>query len=82
MADLGEAAREVSQRLSRLFLQGVDGRRAVCWGKEIFQQDTHWRNLILFYGYFHGDNGAGLGTSHQIGWTGLVAKLLEQSGEA
>ena len=55
--------------------------RAVYSGEQIFQQDPHWKDLILFYEYFHGDNGAGLGASHQTGWTGLVAKLLEQAGE-
>jgi hypothetical protein len=50
-------------------------------GTEIFQKDPHWKDLILFYEFFHGDNGAGIGASHQTGWTGLVAKLIEQSGE-
>ena len=61
--------------------RGQDGRRPVAGGLELFQSDPHWRDLILFYEYFHGDNGAGLGASHQTGWTGLVAKLIEQSGE-
>jgi hypothetical protein len=78
---LGEVATELSHRLVRLFLRGPDGRRPVYGGAEKFQTDPHWRDLLLFYEYFHGDDGAGIGASHQTGWTGLVAKLLEQSGE-
>ena len=78
---LGEVATELSRRLSSIFLRDADGRRAVFGGQEIFQQDPHWRDLILFHEYFHGDNGAGVGASHQTGWTALVAKLLQQSGE-
>ena len=78
---LGEVAADLSRRLSRLFLRDGSGRRAVYGGTEKFQHDPHWRDLILFYEYFHGDNGAGIGASHQTGWTGLVAKLLQQSGE-
>jgi hypothetical protein len=77
---LWDAAREISRGLSHLFLQR-DGRRAVYGSSQLFQEDPHWRDLILFYEYFDGDNGAGLGASHQTGWTALVAKLLEQSGE-
>jgi len=80
-ATLWEVAAELSRRLTRLFLRDADGRRPVYGGTEKFQQDPHWRDLILFYEYFHGDNGAGLGASHQTGWTALVAKLLQQSGE-
>jgi len=72
---------ELSRRLTRIFLQGPDGRRPVHGGVDAFQEDPHWRDLVLFYEYFHGDNGAGIGASHQTGWTGLVAKLLQQSGE-
>ncbi|HEX8835411.1 MAG TPA: hypothetical protein VF748_00615 [Candidatus Acidoferrum sp.] len=79
--DLWRVAAEISRRLVHIFLRGRTGRRPVSSGAEIFQSDPHWRELILFYEYFHGDNGAGLGASHQTGWTGLVAKLLEQSGE-
>jgi hypothetical protein len=79
--DLWQVATELSQRLTRIFLRADDGRRPVFGGTEIFQRDPHWRDLILFYEYFHGDNGAGIGASHQTGWTGLVAKLLQQSGE-
>jgi len=81
MLDLWEVAAELSRRLTRIFLSGADGRRPVYGGTETFQRDPHWRDLILFYEYFHGDNGAGIGASHQTGWTGLVAKLLQQSGE-
>jgi hypothetical protein len=81
MLTLGDVAAELSRRLSRLFLQGPDGGRAVYDGVTKFRQDPHWRELVLFHEYFHGDNGAGLGASHQTGWTALVAKLLQQSGE-
>ncbi len=77
---LWEVGREVSRRLSHIFLR-KDGRRAVYGDVELFQKDPYWRDLILFYEYFNGDNGAGLGASHQTGWTALVAKLIEQSGE-
>ena len=79
--NLWQVAAELSRRLSRIFLPGPDGRRPVYGGTEIFQRDPHWRGLIPFHEYFHGDNGAGIGASHQTGWTGLVAKLLQQSGE-
>jgi len=78
---LGEVACELSKRLSHVFLRDSHGRRAVFGGAEKFQTDPHFRDHILFYEYFHGDNGAGLGASHQTGWTALVAKLLQQSGE-
>ncbi len=78
---LWDVSAELSRRLTRIFMQGPDGRRPVHGGAEKFQIDPHWRDLILFYEYFHGDNGAGIGASHQTGWTGLVAKLLQQSGE-
>jgi hypothetical protein len=81
MLTLGEVAAELSRRLSRIFLRADDGRRPVFGGQATFQQDPHWRDLILFHEYFHGDNGAGIGASHQTGWTALVAKLLQQSGE-
>jgi hypothetical protein len=79
--NLWQVGTELSRRLAHIFLPGPDGRRAVNGGTEIFNQDPHWRDLISFYEYFHGDNGAGIGASHQTGWTGLVAKLLQQSGE-
>jgi hypothetical protein len=78
--DLWQVAAEISRRLVHIFLRGSDGRRAVAGGTEVFQNDPHWKDLILFYEYFHGDNGAGIGASHQTGWTGLVAKLIEQTG--
>ncbi len=78
---LWEVAAEISRRLSRIFLKDERGQRAVYNGRGIFQSDPHWRDLVLFHEYFHGDTGAGLGASHQTGWTGLVAKLLQQSGE-
>jgi Glycosyl hydrolase family 63 C-terminal domain len=77
---LWEVASEISRRVSHLFLRR-DNRRAIYGATEKFQNDPYWRDLILFYEYFHGDNGTGLGASHQTGWTALVAKLLEQSGE-
>jgi hypothetical protein len=77
---LWEVAQELSRRLTRLFLRGEDGRRPVYGGLEQFQRDPHWRDCLLFYEYFHGNNGAGLGASHQTGWTALVAKLIQQSG--
>ena len=77
---LRDVAGEISRRLTCIFLRDAAGRRAVHGGSEIFQTDPHWRDLPLFYEYFHGDNGTGLGASHQTGWTGLVAKLLQQSG--
>ncbi len=61
----------------RTFLPDADGRRPVYGGTERFQRDPHWRHLLLFYEYFHGDDGAGLGASHQTGWTGLVARLVQ-----
>jgi hypothetical protein len=79
--NLWQVAAELSRRLTRIFLRGPDGRRPVYGAIETFQRDPHWRDLILFHEYFHGDTGAGLGASHQTGWTGLVAKLLQQSGE-
>jgi hypothetical protein len=78
---LGEVAGDLSRRLSHLFLRNGNARRPIYGGTEKFQTDPHWRDLILFYEYFHGDIGAGIGASHQTGWTGLVAKLLQQSGE-
>jgi hypothetical protein len=81
LATLWDVAGELSRRLTRIFLRGGDGRRPVHGGVARFQTDPHWRDLVLFYEYFHGDNGAGIGASHQTGWTGLVAKLLQQTGE-
>jgi hypothetical protein len=77
---LFEVALEIVRRLTGTFLRDADGRRPVYGGTAKFQDDPHWRDLILFYEYFHGDNGAGLGASHQTGWTGLVAPMLDLFG--
>ena len=82
LMNLFEVAREISDRLTRIFLRDESGRRPVYGGTEKFQTDPHWKDYILFYEYFHGDNGAGLGASHQTGWTGLVATLMELFGHA
>ena len=80
MMTLWEVAAEISKRLSRIFLRDADGRRAVFGGTAKFQNDPYWRDLVPFYEYFHGDHGAGIGASHQTGWTAVVAKLLQQNG--
>jgi hypothetical protein len=80
LMNLFEVAREIANRLERIFLRDQSGRRPVYGGSEKFQTDPQWKDYILFYEYFHGDNGAGLGASHQTGWTGLVAKLIELFG--
>jgi hypothetical protein len=80
MMNLFEVSKDIADRLSRIFLRNEQGKRPVYGGTETFQSDPHWRDLILFYEYFHGDNGAGLGASHQTGWTGDVAKLIELYG--
>lgn len=77
MMTLAEIAADLSQRLIRLFLP-AEGGRPIYGDQQTFQDDPHWRDYVLFYEYFHGDNGAGLGASHQTGWTGLVAKLIQQ----
>jgi hypothetical protein len=77
---LFEIAGDISSRLSNIFLRDGSGRRPVYGGASKFQEDPHWRDLILFYEYFHGDSGAGIGASHQTGWTGLVAALLDFFG--
>jgi hypothetical protein len=74
--NLYQVAEEISRRLAGIFLRDGQGRRAVYGGTRKFQEDPHWRDLVLFYEYFHGDNGAGIGASHQTGWTGLVARLM------
>ena len=81
MRTLWEVAAELSQRLVSIFLQTPTGQRPVYGATERFQTDPDWRNLLLFYEYFHGDNGAGIGASHQTGWTGLIAKLIQQFAE-
>ncbi len=78
--NLFEVAKEISRRLAAIFVRVASGRRPVYGGTAKFQNDPHWRDLVLFYEYFHGDNGAGLGASHQTGWTGLIARLLDLFG--
>jgi hypothetical protein len=70
-------ADEITHRLAGIFLRDANGRRPVYGGAVKFQEDPHWRDLLLFYEYFHGDNGAGLGASHQTGWTGIIARLMQ-----
>jgi hypothetical protein len=82
MMTLWEVAGELSRRMTNIFLQDERGRRPVFGNLEKFQTDPHWRDLILFHEYFHGDSGAGVGASHQTGWTGVVTKLMQQSGES
>jgi hypothetical protein len=79
--DLWDVSAALSRRLSSIFVRDDAGRRAVFGGARKFQEDPHWRDLLLFYEYFHGDDGSGIGASHQTGWTALVAKLLQQSGD-
>ena len=78
--NLFEVSREIANRLISIFLRDETGRRPVFGGAERFQTDPHWRDCLQFYEYFHGDNGAGIGASHQTGWTGGVAKLIEIFG--
>jgi hypothetical protein len=80
LMNLFEVAREIANRLARIFLRDKSGRRPVYGGIEKFQTDPNWKDYILFHEYFHGDNGAELGASHQTGWTGVVAKLIELFG--
>jgi hypothetical protein len=79
--NLFEVAREIANRLISIFLRGPDSRRPVYGATEKFQSDPHWRDCLLFYEYFHGDNGAGIGASHQTGWTGVIATLIELFGK-
>jgi hypothetical protein len=81
LMNLYEVAREIAARLTRIFLRDAQGRRPVYGGVGKLQSDPHWRDHLLFYEYFHGDNGAGIGASHQTGWTGLVATLIELFGK-
>jgi hypothetical protein len=74
---LFEVAKEIAGRLSSIFLRDANGQRPVYGGTRKFQDDPHWRDYILFYEYFHGDNGAGLGASHQTGWTGGISRLID-----
>ena len=82
MLTLWEVSTELSRRLSSTFLRDKNGRRPVFGNLEKFQTDPNWNDLVLFHEYFHGDSGAGVGASHQTGWTGVVTKLIQQSGEA
>lgn len=75
--NLYEVAHELSRRLLSIFLRDAEGKRPVYGGTKKFQEDPHWKDYILFYEYFHGDNGAGLGASHQTGWTGIIARVLD-----
>jgi hypothetical protein len=77
---LFEVAHELGERLIRIFLRDDAGRRPVYGGTEKFQTDPHWKDLVLFYEYFHGDNGAGIGASHQTGWTGCIAQIISVNG--
>ena len=77
---LFEVASELGQRLTSIFVPDADGRRPVYGGSERFQTDPNWKDMLQFYEYFHGDNGAGLGASHQTGWTGLVARVIQVRG--
>jgi hypothetical protein len=78
--NLFEVSHEIANRLTRIFLPDEQGRRPVFGGIQKFQTDPHWRDCLQFHEYFHGDNGAGLGASHQTGWTGLVARLIQMYG--
>jgi hypothetical protein len=80
MMNLFEVAKNIADRLAGIFLKDTSGRRPVYGGTKTFQEDPHWRDFVLFYEYFHGDNGAGLGASHQTGWTGAVASLIQLFG--
>jgi hypothetical protein len=78
---LYQVAQEITRRLASTFMRDQDGHRPVYGATKKFQEDPYWRDLILFYEYFHGDNGAGIGASHQTGWTGVVARLMEVFAE-
>jgi hypothetical protein len=82
MLPLDRIADDLSHRLISIFLNDKDGRRPVFGGNEVMQRDPHWHDLLLFYEYIHGDNGAGIGASHQTGWTAVVANLLERTASA
>jgi len=74
--NLYQVAEEITRRLAGIFVRDAAGRRPVYGGARKFQEDPHWRDLLLFYEYFHGDNGSGLGASHQTGWTGIIARMM------
>jgi hypothetical protein len=73
---LYQVAEELSRRLASIFVRDKDGQRPIYGGTRKFQEDPHWRDLLLFYEYFHGDSGAGLGASHKTGWTGIIARIM------
>jgi hypothetical protein len=75
LAEMGE---EIANRMIGIFVKNAEGKRPVYGGTKKFQDDPHWRDYILFYEYFHGDNGAGVGASHQTGWSALVASLIDE----
>jgi len=81
LMNLWEVSQELSRRLTHIFIRNGDGTRPVFGENQKLQSDPHFRDHVLFYEYFHGDNGSGVGASHQTGWTGLVAKLLHQKGD-
>jgi len=81
MMTLAEVAAELEQRLIRIYARDENGRRAVFGDYTRMHSDPHWRDCLLFHEYFHGDNGSGRGASHQTGWTGLIAKVLQEAGE-
>ena len=81
MMNLKQVAEEIARRLTGIFLPDASGRRLCHGGEARYATDPAWRDLVLFYEYFHGDTGAGLGASHQTGWTGVVAKLIQNLGQ-
>jgi hypothetical protein len=81
MRTLWDVSGELSRRMTNIFLRDEKGHRPIFGKLEKFQTDPHWRDLVLFHEYFHGDSGSGVGASHQTGWTGVVTKLMQQSGE-
>jgi len=81
MMTLEEVAKEISRRVARIFLRGADGKRPVFGDCDLFNNDPHWRDLVPFYEYFHGDTGRGCGASHQTGWTGLIAQIMVMLGK-
>jgi hypothetical protein len=82
MKNLFEVAKDIGDRLTAIFTRDASGRRPVYGGTDVFQSDPHWRDHILFYEFFHGDNGAGIGASHQTGWTGAIATIIQTFGYA
>jgi hypothetical protein len=78
---LFDVSQELGKRMSSIFLRDENGRRPVYGGTEKFQTDPYWKDLVLFYEYFHGDNGAGIGASHQTGWTGCIARIIQAMGD-